>query len=511
MDANLRTVSELAKLGFYEWDAAAERYIDVSEEFAALHGVTRAQMLGDYVEREADIERFVHPDDIERYREQDAYYAANPQEYAIEYRVVAGDGSVLHIRETARPVADETGRVVRWVGVCQDISDLKRALVEAQAADRAKSEFLATMSHELRTPVAGIIGLAALLRGGDLSDNDKALAERIETAGTALTTILNDVLDLSKLQAGVVDIVTVAFELRPMVQDVADLFYPTAADKGVALNVDAAADVPRWFLGDPARIRQVLVNLVGNALKFTERGRVTVAVSHRPAQSDHGDAVLRFEVRDTGTGIPPDRHEDLFHDFTQADMSTARKHEGAGLGLAISRRLVRLMHGDIGVDSAPGAGSTFWFEIPGNPGDAAHADRTGAVAAGAPDPGRAVLVAEDNDMLQMIVTSILKQANHHVTVVGDGRAAFEKVRDGDFDVVLMDIHMPEMNGLDAARAIRRLPAPKASIPIIAVTADAMVERRDEIAAAGMNDCVLKPIQAEALLKAIAAATSAADR
>jgi len=400
------------------------------------------------------------------------------------------------------------------INVLTDITDLKRAeealRQTAELADQgsqAKSEFLATMSHEIRTPIAGILGMADILLDDELYD-EKLSEERrekvlsIRGAGQSLITILNDILDLSKIQSGKLELEYIDFDLHGLITESLDIFYPTAHAKGIALGSKIEPDLPVFINGDPTRIRQILVNLIGNAVKFTERG----SVSLRVAVSELTDVAVtcRFEVIDTGIGIGADHQGGLFEDFTQVDTSTARKYEGTGLGLAISKRLTELMGGDIGVDSRDGEGSTFWFTVPGRTAKTEIAKTTEPSGEQEYRALRSlqILLAEDNDLNQMIATAVLSRFGHDVTVVDNGRAAVTAVRRDDFDLVLMDIRMPEMDGPDATRAIRQEPTAKADIPIVAVTADAVIENRKHYMAAGMNACVTKPIDVVELLKAI---------
>ena len=400
------------------------------------------------------------------------------------------------------------------INLLTDITELKRteealrqALDLADQSSRAKSEFLATMSHEIRTPIAGILGLADILL--DDGQFDDALSEErrekvrsIRGAGRSLITILNDILDLSKIQSGKLELEYIDFDLHALIAETLEIFYPTAHAKGVALGSKIEPGLPVAVSGDPTRIRQILVNLIGNAVKFTERGSVTLSVA-ATGRSD-GDLTCRFEVIDTGIGIAADHLGGLFEDFSQIDASTARKYAGTGLGLSISKRLTVLMGGDIGVDSAVGEGSTFWFALPVAPAKT-------AIAKTAEAPGEVdyratrslqILLAEDNDLNQMIATAVLSQFDHRVTVVDNGRAAIKAARRETFDLILMDVRMPEMDGPDATRVIRQEPTAIADIPIIAVTADAIVENRQDYLAAGMNACVTKPINVPDLLRAI---------
>lgn len=388
------------------------------------------------------------------------------------------------------------------VGFRVDITQLKNAQENAEAANQAKSAFLATMSHEIRTPIAGILGMADILLDDNLSDDQRKMILRITGAGQALITILNDILDLSKIQVGKLEIEYIDFDLHQLISESLDLFYRKASDKGIALGSKIATDLPHGFIGDPTRIRQILVNLIGNAVKFTERGSVTLDVSVSEQTDDR--VALQFEVVDTGIGIQADHQDGLFQDFAQLDASTARKYEGTGLGLAISKRLTELMGGEIGVKSIDGKGSIFWFTVHGRPSNMEVATTTEAISEKEDRATRSldILLAGDNDLNQMIMTAVLSKFDHHITVVDNGRAAVEAVSKDDFDLILMDIRMPEMDGPDATRTIRQQPNSKAGIPIITVTADAVVENRQDYFDAGMNACTTKPINLPELLDAI---------
>ncbi len=400
------------------------------------------------------------------------------------------------------------------ISLLTDITNLKRteealrqALEQADQASRAKTEFLATMSHEIRTPIAGVLGLADIVLDDDLHEETLSAERRakvlsIKSAGQSLISILNDILDLSKIQAGKFQLKRVDFDLRQMIAESLDIFSPRVAETGIALDADFAPDLPTLVNGDPTRIRQVLVNLIGNAVKFTERGSITlrVGVSERADER----LVIRFEITDTGIGIAADDQQRLFEDFSQVDASTTRKYEGTGLGLAISKRLTELMDGEIGVDSIEGEGATFWFTVEAGRVEASGAQKTGKADEATYRATRSIriLVAEDNELNQMIICAVLNKFNHHVAVVSSGQAAVEAIRTDDFDLVLMDFHMPGMDGPEAARIIRGEPTGKADTPIIAITADVLVEHRALCLDAGMNGYITKPIVLSELVSAI---------
>ncbi|HLO77838.1 MAG TPA: ATP-binding protein [Magnetospirillum sp.] len=366
---------------------------------------------------------------------------------------------------------------------------------EAEAAARAKSEFLAVMSHEIRTPMNGILGMARLMLDEPMASGQRSRLETLRHSAEALLAILDDILDFSKLEAGRVDFEQIPFAAAPLFEDVARLMRPRAEEKGLALTVDVVATLPPWLLGDPSRLRQILLNLVGNAVKFTDQGRVTLRVAAA------GD-MLDCSVIDTGIGLDDEAKGRLFQSFSQADASTSRRYGGTGLGLAISKRLVEGQGGSIGVESTLGQGSRFWFRLPLV--EAAPATARPA-AAPAPDlPALVVLLAEDNVINQMVARGFLQRAGHRVVVANNGAEAVDLIRHGGrFDLVLMDMQMPEMDGLEATRAIRALPGEAARLPIVALTANAMRADEERCLAAGMNDFVAKPLDPDRLLAAMA--------
>jgi len=414
-------------------------------------------------------------------------------------RTLRGDDFPVEMTLTPIRLGDHEAMLVAWHDIAERQRyerDLEQARDAAEAAASAKAKFLAMMSHELRTPMAGIIGMIDLLRDSRLSDEQRHFADVLRNSSESLLTVLNDVLDYSKIEAGRLELERIDFQPVEVAREVLDLLSHAASLRGNNLRPAWREDRVPALRGDPTRVRQLLFNLIGNAIKFTERGTVTVAIDARP--DDDGRVALSIEVSDTGVGIAADVLPTLFRPFQQADSSTTRRFGGTGLGLAICRHLANAMGGSIDVRSRPGEGSTFRCVLRMEPALDAPPRREAAAAAAPAIRGLRLLVAEDNPTNRLLIGTRLRRAAHHVELVGDGVQALAAARDNDYDVILMDMQMPELDGVGATRAIRALPGPRGRVPIVALTADALPEYRERYMASGLDDCLTKPIDWQAL-------------
>jgi signal transduction histidine kinase/ActR/RegA family two-component response regulator len=432
--------------------------------------------------------------------------------YRPEYRTNRPDGREVWVQGAVKSFS-ENGRVTRLVGALQNITDRKlaeralvQAKVEAEAANLAKSAFLATMSHEIRTPLNGVLGMAQAMAADELAPAQRERLDVVRQSGQALLSILNDVLDISKIEAGKIEIETIDFDLGEVAAGAHSNFASLAQAKGVGFVLDVEAE-GGLYRGDPTRLRQILGNLISNALKFTDTGEIRVAISH-------ADRALTVSVSDTGVGLSEDGLSSLFNKFTQADSSTTRRFGGTGLGLAICRELTELMGGSIRAASEVGRGSTFTVILPIDRVDARAVDAASLSAETAsPCIGGAirVLAAEDNIVNQLVLKTLLQQAGLDPVIVANGAEAVAAWRDDAWDVILMDVQMPVMDGPTATLTIRDLEASegRARTPIIGLTANAMAHQVAEYRAIGMDAVVIKPIEVDKLFAALQSVLSGA--
>ncbi|MZP28160.1 response regulator [Heliobacterium undosum] len=501
--------------GIWDWDLRTNR-VFYSLRWKEMLGYGPDE-IGDQIE---DWKRLLHPEDAEWVKGVlKSYLARHMPTFEIEYRLSCRDGRYRWILTRGQAIWDDEGKAVRMAGSNTDVTERKRVELElqeakeaAEAASRAKSEFLATISHEIRTPINGILGMTELLLNTPLSAEQREFAATASDSAYQLLHIINDVLDFSKMEAGKLRLEPADFEIRTLVEDMAKTFEAKVREKGLELQVVWKNAVEGLRRGDPLRLRQVLFNLLDNAVKFTEKGSVILTIGCE--RGDEGETVIRFDVADTGIGISAEAQACLFSPFTQADSSTTRRYGGTGLGLAITKRLIDLMHGQIGVTSEVGKGSAFWVSLPLERSPAQAANPTGSVYEKEEGEGDVpevaplvqesgadpmILLAEDNPVNQKLVLLQLKKLGLQAHAVMNGRDAVEAARSGRYSLILMDCQMPVMDGYEATQTIRSYEGKQgAHTPIIAMTAYAMQGDKERCLQAGMDDYLSKPFVIQAL-------------
>ncbi len=476
----------------------------VNDQFCQVSGYSRDELLGSN-------HRIIKSDYHSEYFYTEMWRTiSNGKVWHGEIKNKVKGGGYYWVASTIVPFLNSQGKPTQYIAVRTNITAdkenqdaLEYAMAEAEIANNTKSEFLASMSHEIRTPMTGILGFSDLLMDDNLPSNSQEKVQKIKDAAASLLTIINDILDLSKLDSVKLEIEKINFDPSGIVNDVIQLFHqtcPPAKKDTLIISSEFTPDFPQSIAADPTRFRQVLINLVGNAVKFTDSGSVTIRCDKEIDRD-----VLKFQIVDTGIGIDQETQARLFGDFVQADASISRKYQGTGLGLSICKRLVELMGGEIGIESTPGKGSTFWFNLPYDPlpeGTIIFDQQSIKPRKFRSARELSILVAEDNEINQTIIKALLDRMGHKSTFANNGAEAVVAVKQQDYDLILMDIRMPEMSGPDATRQIRLLPDYKGKIPIVALTADLMSDNRQSYFDAGMNDCVAKPINQEELALAI---------
>ena len=494
----------VAGLGVWELDVASDS-LQLDTTMASI--LRRPEMVGEKLSHE-EVMAYTHPEDEEEVREQVAQiYSGVVEQLVLEHRIRAADGNTVWIKVFIRALErGEDGKPLRTVGIVEDLSQqklaedtLKAALARAEAASEAKSQFLANMSHEIRTPLNGVLGIAQLLALTELNDRQKEFVQTIRSSGRALLSIIEDILDLSKIEVGKLKLVRRPVRPADVISETVQAHRPDAERKSLPLQLSLAPEIECVAMVDANRLRQVLSNLLSNALKFTDAGEVRVQAWFEPTGR------IRVEVHDTGPGLSETVQKRVFGRFEQADMSHSRSHEGSGLGLAIARELVLLMGGEIGVISSPGHGACFWFDFPAPAAscndDPQEAPPVRLLAEGSAQDKR-VLVVDDQEVNRDVTAEMVRQGGYEPVVASSGGEALELLRAEAFDAVLMDLHMPGMGGEEAIRRIRAGEAGEAAIPIYVVSADATVETRSRVQTLEVEGYFSKPVELNALVSAL---------
>jgi PAS domain S-box-containing protein len=491
-----------ASHGIWDWDIPNNtmHYSDRNFEMLGEQPVHQCDSAAWWLQR-------VHPDDVPPITHALDEHRRFGKDYDVRYRIMHNDGTWRWWRSRGKAVKDESGTPVRMLGTNSDVTEIVEAQMRAEQASVAKSQFLANMSHEIRTPMNGVLGMSQVLAKTELDDEQQHMVEIINQSGESLMKILNDVLDLAKIEAQKLDVVKAPFNPVNLAETVVALHQENAQAKGVNLKLQVMDEISSSVSGDADRIRQVLNNLVSNAIKFTHEGTVTVHLTAEDTAT--ADQHLVFSVEDSGIGIPEDKLDAMFEPFEQADTSSTRAHGGTGLGLTISRRLLALMDGWIEASSDIGVGTVFRFGFPA-PNTEQPAEETPAENSPRQQlTGTKILLAEDNKVNQLVMKALLQSTGVDITVVETGRDAITAWQDGDFDIVFMDVQMPDMDGISATAEIRRLEAENAltPMPIVALTANVMKHQIEEYLAAGIDYHVAKPVDETALLSVLETAVT----
>ena len=516
-EADLLEAQRLANLGNWEIEISDNFELDTaratwSTELFRIYALDPQQPLPTF----GELLQLHPPEDRQAIRSAFEKLISENIPYNLDFRCDRPDGEVRYLNSIGQAVCDAGGKVVKLYGAVIDITERKqieaelmrqnRALEEAIAvaraadsANQAKSDFLANMSHEIRTPMNAILSVAQLLDLSDLNDQQRGLLETLKSNGDRLLTLIDDILDLSKIEAQELKLNEGRFALETLIQNLLASFSIQTRSKGLELTLDRAEDLPQWYIGDDFRLQQVLGNLINNAIKFTQRGHIKLRIVPEVEiqASSSSDMILRFAIEDTGIGIFPEQQEQLFQPFTQADTSTTRRYGGTGLGLTISRRIVELMGGEIGLESVPGQGSTFWFYVPlkiAPENEDSYAAEVSMPTSNTDSVNSLqevrILVVEDYPDNRDLILFMLETLGYKADSVTNGREAVDRLSESEYDIVLMDCQMPELDGYQATKIIRQQ---ERNTTIVGLTAHAMQGDRQKCLDAGMNDYLTKPI------------------
>jgi PAS domain S-box-containing protein len=494
-----RVLSDAAPIGIFRTDLDANMTY-VNDKMAEYHGASREDLLGKGWMRQ------FHPEDRDETLRQAA--ATKSDSLDTEHRLLLDDGSVRWVSARLIILRDASGKPMGRMGIVDDITrqrrlvqDLRQAKENAEVANRAKDMFLANVSHELRTPLNGVLGMSELLLEAGLNPDQLEMAEIVRDSARGLLSVVNDMLDLSRIEAGRLAIDNRPFRLRTVIQQTLSLFKAEAHKKGLSLVLDCAENIPDDCVGDAGRIRQILTNYLSNAIKFSAEGEIRIEARGEQKEADFD---LLLSVSDRGPGIEAAAQKKLFQPFSQVDSSSTRRNGGVGLGLAICKRLAELMHGAVGLQSTPGHGSTFWLRLPLTCQHHRAAPPAPAKTKPAATSGLRVLLVEDNPVNQKVAVGALRRLGCQPDVADNGLAAIQLCQKNEYAVVLMDCQMPEMDGYAATRGIRHWEKTqgRANVPIVALTAHAMSGDKELCLAAGMNDYLVKPLGLETLRDAL---------
>jgi signal transduction histidine kinase/DNA-binding response OmpR family regulator len=501
----LSEAQKLAKIGSWEINLTDAEDFYYSEELLNILEVDKNETLFfDY------FKSGIQPEDIGIFKKNIIKVKSSDSTLQFVRRITAGKGTVKYVKEYLKCLKDENNKPYKILGTIQDITEQREIELQliqakdlAEQSVRIKEQFLANMSHEIRTPMNGIIGFANILDETKLDSNQKQNVRSIKSAGENLMVIINDILDFSKIEANKMTFEAVNFSLSRAVNSVIELLEPKAKEKKIKLLCEIDSDINNFLIGDPTRLSQILINLVGNAIKFTERGYVEIFVSQ--LNETDSEISLGFSVVDTGIGIDSNKLHSIFESFNQASNDTTRKYGGTGLGLTITKKLIDLQGGNLIVKSELAKGSEFSFSIKYKKGaEVGTIKKVKESEQLSPDflKNINILLAEDHDLNQLLAVSIFAKWNKKIDIAENGKIALEKIKENDYDIVLMDIQMPEMDGRDVTRYIRKNYGAKASIPIIALTAHATLGEEKKCLDAGMNDYLSKPFDSFKLLEKI---------